>query len=111
MFDENQKVNGCETGECKVVVDYKVPANYMFHIVRPKHNIDHKLCKCYKNCLEKFVTYNTNFIAFCCLTTGIYGFDQMKATEMALSTVRFWLESNHSSVDHIIFCTHEKGDY
>ena len=30
---------------------------------------------------------------------------------MALATVRLWLESNHSSIDHVIFCTFENADY
>ena len=48
----------------------------------------------------------------CCVATGTCGFDQRKAAELALATVRFWqLESNHSSVDRVIFCTHENADY
>ena len=30
---------------------------------------------------------------------------------MALTTVRLWLESNHSSLDHVTFCTYENADY
>ena len=30
---------------------------------------------------------------------------------MALATVILWLESNHSSIDHVIFCTFENADY
>ena len=29
---------------------------------------------------------------------------------MALATVRLWLESNHSSVDLVIFCIYENAD-
>ena len=45
------------------------------------------------------------------MATGICGFDQSKAAEIALATVRLWPESNHSSVDQVIFCTHENADY
>ena len=31
--------------------------------------------------------------------------------EMVLATVRLWLESNHSSIDHVIFCTFKNADY
>ena len=34
LIDECQKLNGCETGECKVTSDYKLPAKYVFHTVR-----------------------------------------------------------------------------
>ena len=47
--------------------------------------------------------YNVKSIAFCCIRTGIPGFDPRKAAEMALSTVRFWLESNHASVGRVMF--------
>ena len=30
---------------------------------------------------------------------------------MALATVRLWLESNHSSIDQVIFCAFENADY
>ena len=30
---------------------------------------------------------------------------------MAMATVRLWLESNHSSVERVIFCANENADY
>ena len=30
---------------------------------------------------------------------------------MALATIRLWLESNHSSIDCVIFCPNENADY
>ena len=30
---------------------------------------------------------------------------------MALAFVRLWLKLNHSSIDHIIYCTYENADY
>ena len=30
---------------------------------------------------------------------------------MAQATVRLWLESNHSSIDCVIFCAFENADY
>ena len=55
--------------------------------------------------------YRLFSLAFCCVVTGISEFDQKKAAEVALATVRLWLESNHSSVDCVIFCTCENADY
>ena len=31
LIDECQKLNDCETGECKVTLGYKLPAKYVFH--------------------------------------------------------------------------------
>ena len=54
--------------------------------------------------------YNVKCIAFFCIRTGIAVVDPMKAAEMALSTARILLESNHSFVDPVIFCTCENSD-
>ena len=82
----------------------------MFHTVRPRDENYIKLKDCYKNCLQSVLIYNVKSIAFCCIATAISEFDQKKAAEVALATVRLWLESNHSSVDRVIFCTYENAD-
>ena len=33
LLDECQKLNGCETGECKAILGHKIPAKYVFHTV------------------------------------------------------------------------------
>ena len=86
LIDECQKLNGCETGECKVTLGCKVPAKYVLYV--------------------KFVYCG----ALSCLI-DIPRFDPMETVKMALATVRLWLESNHSSIDHVIFCTFENADY
>ena len=111
LLHEYQKLNAYETGDCKVTSGYKLPANYVFHTVRPRNENDIKLKDCYKSCLQNVHTYDVKTIAFCCVATSICGFDERKAAEIALATVRHWLESKHSSVDQVIFCTHENADY
>ena len=83
----------------------------MFHTVRPGDRNDIKLKDCYKSCLQNVLTYNVKSIEFCCVATGISGFDQKKAAKVVLATVRLWLESNHYSVDRVIFYTYENEGY
>ena len=78
----------------------------MFHFVRPRYKNDIKLKDCYKSYLQKSYLFT-----FCCVATGIHWFDQRKAVEIALATVKLWQESNHSSVDGVIFCLYENADY
>ena len=66
----NQKLNGCETGDCKVTSGYKLPANYVVNNIKQKD--------CHKSCLQNVLTYSAKSIAFCCVATGISGFDQKK---------------------------------
>ena len=103
-------LNGCETGDRKVTLGYKLLANYVFHTVRPRDKND-RLKDCYKSCLWDVLTYGVKSIVFCCVASGIHGLDQRKAAEIALATVRLWIESNHFPVDCVIFCIYKNGDY
>ena len=103
LLDECQKVNGYEISECKVTSGYKLPANYVFYGVGLRGKKENKLKPCYERYLQKIGVYNVKSIAFCCIWTGIPGFDAGKTAEMALNTARRWLKSNHSSVDCVIF--------
>ena len=111
MIDECQKLNGCETGEYKVTLGYKLPAKYVFHTVRLRDKNGYKLNDFYKSCLQKVVVYNVKSVTSSCGAIDFPGFDPREAAKMALATVRLWLESNHSSIDRVIFCTFENADY
>ena len=97
LTDECQKLNGCETGECKVFLDYKLPAKYVFNTLNLRDKNGYKLNDFYKSCLQKVLAYNINSIAFCSRAIDIPGFHPREASKIALATVRLWLESNHSS--------------
>ena len=108
LLHEWQKLNGCEDGDCKVTLGYKLPAIYVFDTVRPRDKYDIKLKDCYKRCLQNVLTHDVKFIAFCCVASGICGFDQRKAAEIALATAKLWLESNHSPIDQVVLCVYMK---
>ena len=61
-----------------------------------------------KKAVFKVLPYNVKSFAFCCRAVGIPGFDQKNTAKMALATVRFWLESNHSIEYHFLY---ENPDY
>ena len=88
LIGECQKLNGCETGECKVALCYKLPAKYVFHTVRLRYINGYKLNDFYKSCLQKVLAYIVTSIAFCCGAIEIPGFDPREAAKMALATVR-----------------------
>ena len=53
------------------------------------------------------VQHQCRSIAFCCVSTGIFGFPNLEAAVCALQTVRQWLdedESHRQAVDCILFC-------
>ena len=64
LIDECQKLNGCETGECKVTLGYKLPVKYVFYILNLRYKNGFKLNDFYKSCLQKVLAYNVKSIAF-----------------------------------------------
>jgi O-acetyl-ADP-ribose deacetylase (regulator of RNase III) len=78
----------------------------VIHTVGPRGENPQLLESCYRNCLNYLLEYNIKSIAFCGISTGIYGYPLDKATHIALRVVREWLEneSNRSHVQrHILF--------
>ena len=66
------------------------------------------LKSCYQSCLELAVQSGVKSIAFCCISTGVFGFPQDKAAEIAVQTVREFLKDNDIEV---IFNVFTEKDY
>ena len=63
--------------------------------------------RCYRTCLDLLLQRQCRSIAFCCISTGIFGFPNLEAAICALQTVRQWLdedERHRQAVDCILFC-------
>lgn len=68
---------------------------------------------CYRSCLELLLQHHCRSIAFCCVSTGIFGFPNLDAAICALRTVRQWLdedESHRQAVDCVLFCVFLEKD-
>ena len=81
------------TGRAKITPAYDLPCEYVIHTVGPIVNgrlTDmHKelLASCYRSCLQLAVQNGIRSIAFCCISTGVFGFPQKEAAEIAVNTV------------------------
>ena len=88
------------TGEAKITGAYNLPSKHVIHTVGPianGHPTDlhrEQLASCYRSCLDLAAASNLHSIAFCCISTGVFGFPQQKAAAIAVQTVREWLEGN-----------------
>ncbi len=86
---------GREPNGCVEVTDgYNLPAKYVFHTVGPVAYGGHvndrcrtELESCYRSCMEEAVKRELSSIAFCCISTGAYGFDAAEACRIATDTV------------------------
>lgn len=86
------------TGQAKITPAYNLPCEYVIHTVGPvvQGKLTEKHCNllenCYKNCLKIAVENEIKSIAFCCISTGVFGFPQEKAAEIAVKTTENFLE-------------------
>ncbi|XP_028815550.1 ADP-ribose glycohydrolase MACROD1 isoform X4 [Denticeps clupeoides] len=76
--------------------------------VREKERKD--LRDCYYNSLKTAVENQCRTVAFPCVSTGVYGYPPEQAVDVALSTVREYLDEHHAQLDRIIFCVFLKSD-
>lgn len=82
---------------------YALPAKHVIHVVGPivtpflqqKHR--DQLAECYRACLDLAAKNGCESIAFCCISTGVFMFPQDKAAEIAVRTVKEWLDEHPDS--------------
>lgn len=113
LLKECKTLHGCETGEAKITKGYNLPAKYVIHTVGPIYSgvdsDDVDLKNCYWNSLELAKENGIHSIAFSAISTGVYGFPIVPATEIAVDTVNKWLEENSDyEMDVIFSCFGEK---
>ncbi|MGN0633905.1 MAG: protein-ADP-ribose hydrolase [Oscillospiraceae bacterium] len=100
---------GEPTGQAKITSAYNLPCGYVIHTVGPIVNgeLTEKHCRllksCYNSCLELAVKNHIDSIAFCCISTGVFGFPKQEAAEIAVKTVRDFLKSNSIKVVFNVF--------
>ena len=88
---------------------YNLPAKKVVHIVGPivqdelTPELEEDLADCYTNTLELCAENNLRSVAFCCISTGVFHFPNKRAAEIAVHTVKEWLEAHPGKVDRVIF--------
>lgn len=76
----------------------------IIHTPGPRGEKPNLLQQCYKNCLKLMLENNLRTIAFPCISTGIYGYPNDKAANIASAEVRECLEKHAEEIDRVIFC-------
>lgn len=97
------------TGQAKSTPAYNLPSRHVIHTVGPIANgnpteEDKKLlASSYESCLDEAMRLGCKTIAFCCISTGVFGFPQRKAAKIAVCTVTEWLDVHPESSMRVIF--------
>ena len=96
------------TGLAKMTGAYNLPAKWIAHTVGPiadgSPNDEDRalLASCYASCMDAALEAGAASIAFCCIGTGVFGFPQEEAAQIAVRTVRGWLDESESGI-HVVF--------
>ena len=104
------------TGQAKITPAYNLPCRYVIHTVGPIVNgrltqrHEQQLASCYTSCLKLTEENGCKNIAFCCISTGVFGFPQRRAAEIAVQTVREYKANIHSNIE-VIFNVFKDEDY
>lgn len=104
LLEECRALHGCETGEAKITSAYNLPCQYVIHTVGPiwgggKRGEDALLEACYRHSLELAVQKGIRSVAFPSISTGVYHFPVERAAEIAVQTVRRFIEANPEKLD------------
>ena len=106
-----------ETGSAKITPGYNLPARYVIHTVGPivsgwlTGKDKEMLASCYRSVLSTASGHQLESVAFCCISTGVFHFPQDKAAEIAVRTVRGWLDAHpDTSVRRVIFNVFKDSD-
>lgn len=110
------KQGKCKTGEAVITTAGNLPANYVIHTVGPVWNGGAKkeeelLRNCYINSLGLAVEHNVKTIAFPNISTGIYHYPKDKAADVAIASVKEFLETNNQTIDKVIFVCFDEENY
>ena len=107
------------TGTAKATRAYNLPARFVLHTVGPivrgarvTPAQEAQLASCYRACLDVAAGLpNVHSIAFCCISTGMFGYPAAPAAALAVRTVRAWLAEHPASpLTKIVFNVFQESD-
>ncbi len=104
-------------GRAKVTAAYNLPAKHVIHTVGPMckeaPTVEQRkqLADCYVSCLDAAARGGLSSVAFCCISTGAFGFPQAEGASIATQAVKAWLDAHEAGADgaaagggmHVIF--------
>lgn len=102
-------------GKCKVTSGYNLPAKYILHTVGPiysgAHSDDIDLSNCYASCLKAADDLGLKNVVFCALSTGAFLFPIERATDIAIKSVKDYLNDKNKNIERVIFDVFSDRDY
>ena len=93
LLVECRALGGCPTGAARVTGAYRLPAKYIIHTVGPiwqggRHREAELLSSCYRSSLAIASELQLQSLAFPAISTGIFGYPLVEATQIAIAAVQ-----------------------
>ena len=114
LLAECRTLGGCDVGDAKMTLGYRLPAKRVIHAVGPvwrggAAGEPELLAACYRNSLRIAAAHGLASIAFPSISTGVFGYPFRRAAQIASSTVISAL-SDHREIREVIFCCFSDSD-
>ncbi len=98
----------CPAGEARITKGYDLPARHVIHTVGPvweggARGEPDLLRSCYAESLRLAEEAGLQSVAFPAISTGVYGYPQAEACEVAVAAVGDWLRA-HELPRRVVFC-------
>lgn len=118
-----KELKGCETGKAKITPAFNLPCKAIIHAVGPiyqggQNNEAEYLTAAYWNSMVVAYDYMRKnhldhiSLAFPCISTGIYGFPQEQACQIAVKTIKKLYSKFPEAKDiHVTFVCYTQEDY
>jgi O-acetyl-ADP-ribose deacetylase (regulator of RNase III) len=114
---ERAAPNGAKTGTAVLTGGHHLKQSYIIHTPGPvwkgggSQEAD-KLASCYRSCLVVADQQGLTSLAFCSISTGIYGYPLSQAAPLAVETVTEYLHAHpETSLTRIVFAMYQALEY
>jgi len=112
---ETTHPDGLPAGKAVATTGGKLPAKRVIHTVGPRWKGGERgerqtLAAAYCHSLEAARAEGLRSVAFPAISTGAYGYPKEEAAEVAVETVRGWLEDHPEALDEVRFVLFDASD-
>ena len=103
-----EEIPASNRAAAKITPAFNLPCKYVLHTVGPiiEDRVTRRdrelLASCYRSCLELAAENGLESVAFCCISTGEFHFPNQLAAEIAVQTVKEFLQTP-TSIKKVIF--------